>query len=346
MKAKSKEEPKIVVRPIGALGGLDNIHLALLALVIILILIILVISYSKPVVIRNATSNLTCTYGAVNGTCVVPKQGTGNVTLYAERALASYAYVNGSLSLLPYFSNVKNLSVLYLPSGREWYVSVPVTNPATNTIFTFSFLISDSNLSVVTPLIQTVKTSNVFGNYVVSQGVVRVNGKVMCQQQAPLQMYWFADPYAPGSVGTLGNLTSLQSKYGKKLNASLEVLFGSYSQSVASRAGINNTLLLNKYLLCASKQSNFSRFVTNLVAVYSNNYIPQSLLASMVNQSRLNNTQFSVCLSNVTSRLNAQAFLAQYYNITSTPTIITNCVYMSIPQTVNRAMCFSNSTFC
>ncbi|MDE1828490.1 MAG: hypothetical protein KGH65_05000 [Candidatus Micrarchaeota archaeon] len=343
MAKKLKEEPKIVVRPIGRLGGLDGIHVALILLVAILAALLLVVSNSQP--ITNSTGSLNCTFGSVNGTCA-PMHNLSSVKMRVGQILASYAFVNGSLSVLPYFSSMQNLSAEYIPQSKEWFASVPATNPLTGERFYTSFLLYDSNLTLVRPYIQTVSTSKVVSNYVVSAGVVQLSGKVACLQQKPLQQYWFIDPYAPGSIASLNNLTSIQQRFGGGLNATIKIVSGSATLAIAQKQNVNNTQALGKYIFCAAPQSNFTRFVANLQSFFSNTYIAPSFLAQLANQSRLNLTSLNSCIATSTPTLNAQVILAQYYNITATPSVVTDCTYQSIPQTASKAVCYANSTLC
>ncbi|MGI0141444.1 MAG: DsbA family protein [Candidatus Micrarchaeales archaeon] len=343
--AKKKDETKIVVRPIGGLGGLDGIHVALIVLVAILIGLLLAVSYSHPQIITNSSSS--CTYGSLNGSCTNPIHNFSSVKVRVGQILASYASVNGSLSILPYFSSMQNMTADYIPASKEWLATVPVMNPLTGNSFSASFLLQDSNLSLINPYLQTSTTSKIFSDYVVSQGVVRLSGKVSCLQQSPIQQYWFIDPYAPGSIQSLANFTSLQQKYSSKVNQSIKIVFGSASLGIASQIdNVNNTQALGKYIFCASSQSNFTRFTSNLESIYANSYVSPALLSQAANQSRLNIPELNTCLANATTDLNAQVLLAQYYNITATPSVITDCIYQSIPQTAGKADCYANSTIC
>lgn len=346
---KVQNETKIVVRPIGALGGLDNIHAALIALVVILIALLLVVANSSPgaIVVANGTSNQSCVYGSVNGSCIIPLHNLSQIKQQVGQILASYAYVNGSLSILPYFSSMQNFSAGYLPQSRQWLATVPVTNPANNQNFYSSFLLYDSNLTLVRPYLQTSSTSQIVSDYVVSEGVVRLSGKVACLQQSPLQMYWFIDPYALGSVGSLNNLTALEAKYGSNLNATVKIVYGSQSLAIAQQQNnVNSTQALGKYIYCASRQSNFTSFIANLQSLYSGAYLSPTYLNIIANQSHFNAASFSSCLGSATPTINAQALLAKYYNVTSTPSVVTDCIYQSIPQTARNALCYANSTLC
>lgn len=344
---KQEEQTQIVLKPIGPLGGLDNIHVGLIALVIILIGLLLVVSHSFLQIIGNSTNTSgNCVYGTFNGSCITPMHNLSQVKQQVGQILASYAYVNGSLSILPYFSSMQNFSAQYLPQSSQWLASVPVTNPANNNRFYASFILYDSNLTLVRPYLQTSSTSKVVDNYVVSQGVIRLAGKSVCLQQNPVQMYWFVDPYAPGSISSLDNLTSVQSKFGSNLNATVKIVFGSSSLAIANKFNVNNTQALGKYVYCASKQSNFTNFIANLQSLYSGAYLSPSYLNIIANQSHFNNATFNSCLATATPALNAQALLAEYYNVTTTPSVVTGCIYQSIPQTAKESVCFANSTLC
>ncbi|MEM0086948.1 MAG: hypothetical protein QW346_02825 [Candidatus Micrarchaeaceae archaeon] len=348
-KNENAKEPELVVKKLGRFGYLDTIHISLIVLAAILVALLLVVSYSKPVVlirnVTNSTQPLNCTYGLQNGKCVVPLHNVSEVEAQAERVLASYAYLNSSLSLLAYFSDIKNASYAYLPSEGSWLATIPATNPATGTRFMFYLLINGTTLNA-TPYLQTIMPSKIIPNRVVSQGVIAVNGKFACQSQYPLQVFWFIDPYAPGSIASLLNATSIQSRFGGKVNVSVKVLYGAYSSLIGSRFGQLNAEALSKYVLCASTQSNFSRFATNLYAAYSGSYMPNQTLMTIARESSLNITDLDSCIANSTTIMNRQALLAEYYNITSTPVDIVNCEYMTLPQTAVNGICYANSTLC
>ncbi|MDE1825733.1 MAG: hypothetical protein KGH61_04295 [Candidatus Micrarchaeota archaeon] len=346
MAGKKSSEPQIVVRPIGGLGGLDGIHVALIVLVVMLIALLLTISYSKPqVIIRNSTSSaLNCTY-AYNGSCSTPIHNYSSAAMRVKQILASYEYVNNSLFVLAYYSDVKNMSLQYLPQSREWLAVVPVHNPSNGNLTYASFALYDPNLSLVRSYVQSAQPSKVLGNYVVSKGVVAVAGKFACSQKVPIQQFWFMDPYAPGSISSLGNLTSLELKYGSKLNVSIKILNGPATTQVLDRFGSNATAL-GSYVYCAAKQQNFSRFASSLESIYSNAYISPSLLSQIASSSHLDIGSMQSCISGTSQAFSDQALLAKFYNITQTDVVLTDCMYISQPQTAISAICYANSTLC
>jgi hypothetical protein len=315
------KEPSIVIRPLTRFGGLDNIHIALLALVVILILFTLVISYTKQITITNATStNQSCAYGASNGTCFMPQHNASQILSLSKRILASYNNLNNSLSLLPYYTNVNSMNASYVPAIKSWYVHMQVINPTNSTsTFTFSFLISDLDTSSVTVLQQQVKPSTISNNYVASQGVIKISGRSTCSGTSPTSAYWFIDPYTPGSISSLSNLTTIQARYGSKANITLKILYGQYSQSIGDQFGVNNSRALGRYLLCASEQPRFPSFVQALQSVYTNGYTSPSTLSAISNSSGMNVSNINSCISSSGAAINNQALLALYYNVTSTP---------------------------
>ncbi|MGC8587268.1 MAG: hypothetical protein ACP5K9_03220 [Candidatus Micrarchaeia archaeon] len=343
--ASHGKEPEIIVKRVGRLGGLDSIHVSLIILVLLLIAVLLVTSYSKPISVRNTTAE-NCTYGMLNGTCISPIHTQSEVAAQAERILASYGYINSSLSLLPYYSDVGNMSISYIPTSREWLVRIPVLNAVSGAKLYASLVMYDSNLSLAVPYLQTVAPSSIVGNRVVSEGVILASGKFACEIQNPLQVYLFIDPYAPGSISGLEEIENLSSRFGGKLNVTVKVLYGPYSQIVASQYGAQNAQALGQYILCASMQRNFSRFVGGLNAIYSNSYVPAATLSQLAKFSGINSSLLDSCMANATSLMNRQALLAKFYNITSTPIVVTDCMYLSLPQTTLNAICYANSTIC
>lgn len=340
---KEISEPSVIVKPIGRYGGLDSIHLALGALVVVLILLLLFVSYSKPLQAANATTTAACQ----NGSCTGSVHNQSQIKLVAEKLLASYSSVNGSFSTLPYFSDVQAMNLSYAPSSRSWYVTVPVSVPNSPTVY-FSAIISDLNTSQVTTFIQAVKPGRMSSDYVVSSGVVRLPNQPGCASTNPVTVYWFDDPYAPGGVSTLSNLTNLEQRFGGRVNVSLKILYTGSFQHIASSYGQINAQALGAYLFCASSSgtANFSDFVSKLSTVYLSAYISPAELANVSRSAGLNTSSFNSCVSNYSNLIPAETQLAQYYGVTSSPQVVTNCEYLSIPQTAGNAVCYTNSTLC
>ncbi|MCL5427789.1 MAG: hypothetical protein M1321_01255, partial [Candidatus Marsarchaeota archaeon] len=191
-----------------------------------------------------------------------------------------------------------------------------------------------------------VKPSLTTQNYVKSYGVVMLQGKVACSTASPLQIYWFIDPYSPGSVRSLETMEGIQSRFPAGVQTRLEVLYTPYSQQIALSHGIGNTQAFGKYLFCASQQQNFSRFVNSVNSSYDGLYMSPQFLSTLANDSGLNRIALDSCIANSSVVIARQSVLAAYYNVTSTPMIVTNCQYQSIPQAEQYAMCAANSTFC
>lgn len=343
-KASEVNEPSMIVKPISRMGGLDNIHAALIVVIAILIAIVLVISYSKPVLVK--TSQLNCTYGSLNGGCVTPIHNASQVRSIVENKLADYAYLNTSLYVLAYLSNVSAMSLSYVPSSSQWLATLPVKNPVANGTLMVSMLINDATGQVTSVYIQSFTPPNVTNNIVVAPGVIKLVKQSACTS-GPAKVQWFLDPYAPGAVQSLLNATALQSKFGAKMNLSMNILSSQYTQSVASTYGSNNADALGQYIFCASGQKQkFPLFVANLNIAYDNAYLSPNTLASVAATSGLNTTALSACISSSSSAINAQALLAQFYGIVISPSVVTDCAYMSLPSTANSAICYGNSTMC
>jgi hypothetical protein len=346
-KKEQIKEASVVIKPIGATGGLDAIHIALAVLVIILIALLIAVAYTKPVpLITNTTaSNINCTYAVQSGKCTLPINTPSQIKQDAEVFLASYNYLNSSISpFLTYFSNVSRMNLTYNPINSEWYVTVPVQDTAINQTLQFAMIINDKNTSRITPLLQIIESGVRTNNSVVSKGVVQIPGQSTCSTQSPLQIYWFVDPYSTGGISSLVNMTSLQSTFKSQVSIGVKMLFTQASQSIAQTYGLNNSLALGSYLFCASNQSAFPSFVNRVNQAYNGGYMSSSQLSGIASQSGINGTQLNGCLSDAGTLINRQALLAKYYNITSSPLIVTDCRYLSIPQTEIEAIHYANSS--
>jgi hypothetical protein len=263
-----------------------------------------------------------------------------------EMLLASYANVNGSLSILPYFSNVSSISETYLPKSGSWYIGMRATNPASSQTFLLSFIVSDSNVSKITPSTQVALPSAISNNYVASLGTIRLSGKYACSVQSPMSVYWFVDPYAPGSIRSLVNATALERKFGGSINVTVRIINGPSTENMAGAYGTGNALMLGRYVFCASQQPNFRNFTSNLNSLYSGSYILPSTLAGLANVSKLNYSALNSCIGSADSVINNQALLANYYNVTQTPSVVVDCEYQALPQTAAEALCYANGNLC
>jgi hypothetical protein len=341
--SKKISEPSILVKPVSKLGGLDNIHLALMALVIILILLVAVISYNTKITIVNYTNQTT----SINATTFKAIHTPSQALSQAERILASYSNINSSISLLPYLANVNAANVFYLQNVRQWYVSIPYTGPQNGKTYLFSIIMNDSNLSRFSTFVQDVNPLAVTNNQVISRGVVKLYGQTSCTAPGgAVPVYWFLDPYAPGALQSLKNATALEQRFGSNVNVSIKILSTQYSVGIANTYGLNNTLQLGKYLYCASTQRNFTKFVTAVNTTYQDTYIPAYLLQELAGQSGLNTTVLNACVASAQGSINAQFEQARHYNITSSSSVLTSCEYISIPQTVQDAVCYSDPSIC
>ncbi len=346
-KTAAVKEPSIIIRPIGMLGGLDNLHITFGIVIALLLALLLAVSYSKPAFVTNSTQASNCTYGhLLNGSCAVPAHSAAQVRSAVERLLASYASVNGSLSVLPYFSNVSSISETYLPKSGDWYVGMNARNPTSNQAFLVSFIVNDSNLSRITPAAQVAAPSSLSDNYVASLGTVKLAGKYVCSVPAPVSVYWFVDPYASGSIRSLVNATALESRFGGRINVTVRIINGPSTESMANQFGAGNALALGWYLFCASQQPGFRNFTSNLNSLYSGSYVQPSTLAGLANVSRLNYSAMNSCIGSASQVINNQALLASYYNVTQTPSVVVDCEYQALPQTASEALCYADSTLC
>ncbi len=343
---KNLKEPSILVRPVSKFGGLDNIHIALIILVVILILLVVVISYNTTISVVNLTSGANCTYGSANGKCITPIHTAAQAKLEAEKILAGYSATNGSISILPYLADVDAANVSYMAGTRQWYASIPYTAPLGSNTYTLGILMDDPNLSTFSTFVQAAgQPPSVSMNYVAAPGVIKLADHASCGGNAT-QIYWFIDPYAPGSVQSLVNATRLQAAYGSRANLSVKILFTQYSQRIVNTYGLNNTLNLGKYILCGSVQKNFTGFARALNASYSGTYMPQYVLLGIASSSGFNMSSLNSCIASSQSVINAQAVQASYYNVTSPTAVVTDCQYLSIPQTAEKAACYSNNSLC
>ena len=336
-KAAAPKEPVFIIRPATKRGGLDYLHISLIALVVVLVALAFSLAYFKQgVVLKN------CQYGIVNGTCSQPQHNSTEALAAAERILASYAYVNSSLSLLPYYSDVGRANVSYIQQQNEWFVNVPYTDPLLNNqTFYISMLLNGSTLSLVQPFLQTVAPAQRTNNSVVSLGVVSIANKVFCTSNAPIPVYLIADPYAPGAFQSIATAINLSRQYAGRVNLTYKMVFTNYSISQYRGYGSATTQDLGRYLLCSSTQPNFGGYVANVSKVFNGRPIDNITLYQTAIGSGLNMNALNGCLANSTSVLEFQATLAQFYNVVTTPQFIVDCRYSALPQTASRAISYT-----
>lgn len=330
--------PVYIIRPAFKNFGLDYLHISLIALVVILVALAFALSAFKPgVVIQN------CAYGAVNGTCVMPRHNGTQALAAASRALASYATVNTSLSLLPYYALINRSTAAYLLGQGEWFVTIPSRNPFDNTLFNFSVLLYDSNLSLAYSYYPAIKPVLYTNDTVVAPGVVGMYGKSLCTTSEPVPVYAITDPYATGAMPALYAALNATERYGTAINMSYYFIFGGSAIRFYGGYGQDTTQLLGRYLSCASKQSagSFRAFLSNLSIAYMGVPLYNNTLYDVAQGSSLNMSSFGACMTDSVSSLNRQAQLASFYNIIATPEFVLNCKYATIPQTLDAAINYS-----
>ncbi len=332
VRGRRKAQPVFVVRST-RMGGLDYLHISLLALVAVLIGLAFALAYFQPGIVVNG-----CQYGVVNGTCVTLPYNDSQVLSAVGKALAGYANANSSLALLPYYSMLNRTTVSYVANSAEWIAIVPYIDPFSgNKTLNVTFILSNS-LKVKQSFISMVNPPNAGNDTVVGLGTVALSGKSLCTYSKPIPVYFVTDPYVPGFIGYLSNTVNISSKYRGEVNMTYYFIASQYAVSKYSQYGSASTQNLMRYLACASPQSRFRQFVSNLSIAYSGNPLSNSTLHDMVLGSGLNVTSFNTCMVNVSSALAGQANIAAFYNVNAVPAYIVDCKYGSIPSVVEDAI--------
>ncbi len=335
---KGPKESLLIVRPAIRSLGLDYLHVTLIALIIVLIAFAFGLSQFKQGILIQS-----CSYGAyANQTCITPVHNSSQALAAAQQILASYTSVNTSLSLLPYYTYANRANVSYIANQSEWLVTFPYSNPLVNNETQyFSILLYDSNLSVAMPLIQTIPPTLYTKNMVISKGVVKIYNKVACTQGGPMQVYAFVDPYAPQALQGISSALNATSRYGNSINLTYKFIFTGYAISQYKGYGINETQAMAEYLWCASTQPRFQAFIANFSLVYNGRPMQNYTLEQVAQGSGLNTGTLNACVENSTSVLDAQATIAQFYGIITTPSYVVDCQYDAIPVTLNESIAYA-----
>ncbi|MEM3827235.1 MAG: hypothetical protein QXR58_01380, partial [Candidatus Micrarchaeaceae archaeon] len=218
---------------------------------------------------------------------------------------------------------------------------VPYLNPFTHQVLNVSLLLYGSNLSLATPYMQMIRPIVNSSNYVVAPGTIAMGGKAACTYNTSMPVFLVTDPYAPGSFASMSKAIELSHSLGQKVNVSYKFIFSDYSINLYKTYGVASTQLLGDYLACASSQRKFSSFISNLSNVYSGTPISNYTLYQIAMSSGLNASKLDSCMQNVSTVLDYQAKLAQYYNITSTPIFVVDCKYLSLPETLNESVAYA-----
>jgi hypothetical protein len=334
--AAKRSGPVFIVKPVSNKFGIDYLHITLILLVLVLIALAISLSNFKPTTIVK-----TCQYGVVNGTCSQPKYTSTNAIDAAEHVLADYAVINSTLSLLPYYSLVNDSKAEYLVNSSMWLVIVPYINPFTKEVLNVSMLLYGSNLSLATPYMQMIRPLVNSSNYVVAPGTVAMTGKAACTYNTSMPVFLITDPYAPGALASISKAINTSKLMDPKINMSYKFIFSDYSIALYKSYGVAETQDLGDYLACTSQQSKFKDFISNLTNIYSGNPISNYTLYQLAIGSGLNASMLNTCMENVSTALDYQAKLAQYYNITSTPIFVVDCKYLSIPETLNKSIAYA-----
>ena len=332
---KIEKEPVFIIRPAIKNLGLDYLHISLMVLVIILIGLALALSvFRQGVVLQN------CSYGIVNGTCATLKYNSTQALASAERILASYATINTTLALLPYYSLVNQSSVSYLQNQSKWLVVIPYINPlADNEISNMTMLLNGNDLSLASPSLETIKPTHYTNDSVAGLGVVSLYGKALCTSTKPVPTYLITDPYAPGAISGMYAALNASSEFANSVDMSYYFVFTNYAVRFYNSSGVSGTQALGDYMMCASRQpSHLGAFLANLSILYQGSPVSSGILDQVEAGAGMNTSRFNACLVNSTTSLDNQANLAHLYGVATTPEFIVDCKYASIPQTIGRAI--------
>jgi hypothetical protein len=328
------KEPVFIIRPALKNFGLDYLHIMLIALVVILVALAFALTTFKTASMVSGCIGNCSTSNAIHN--------SSEVLASAEHILALYSNFNTSLSLLPYYSLVNQSKVDYLAGQKEWLVVIPYINPLSNgAIFNVSLVLYDSNLSLAGSFLESVKPPGETNNSVVGLGTVSLYGRAACATSKPLPVYVVTDPYAPGALKALQTSINASRQYRGSINVSYFFIFSGYSQQFYSGYGLTYAQQTGQYMYCAAQQRNFSSFISNLSIPYEGKPLTNLTLYQVALGSKLNITQFNACMQNVSRSLDYQAEFANLYNIQSTPTILVNCKYSTIPQTLNYSIAYA-----
>lgn len=333
---KNKDkEPVMLVRPAVKSLGLDYLHVSLIVLVIILIGLAFAISSFKP-----GPSATSCAYGlAANNTCIMPHHTASQALSSAEQVLASYATLNLSLNILPYYSYPNQSKISYLSNQSKWLVVIPYLDPLTNETYTFSVLLFDSNLTTAQTYLSSLNPPVTNQDKAVAFGAISLYGKSACDYKPPITVYAFIDPYAPGALQGMESGINAMQTFGSAVNISYKFVFTGYATSFYAGYGINATQQNGEDLWCASlQQSRFQAYLANYSLLFVGSPLGASQLYQVAQGSGLNLTQFNTCLAGSSQILNNQALFASYYSTEQTPSYIVNCQYQTIPETLNNAI--------
>ncbi|EQD63868.1 hypothetical protein B2A_02318 [mine drainage metagenome] len=319
------------------MGGLDYLHITLIALIILLVIVAFALSvFKQGVVLEN------CPYGIVNNTCAhSPLSNSSmdaNVIRAAGSILAGYQNFSSALSILPYYSLINESKAFYIQANKTWLVTVPYIDPfENNTEYNISMILY-KNLSLDNIFLSAARPVQSSNYTTVAYGTIDMNNKYLCNYSTPIPVYLITDPYAPGALAAIRKGINASNQYSGKVGVQYYFIFSDYSIRLYKQYGIPATQRLGDYLVCASHQSGFKQFISNLSTIDTS--VPQSngTLYSIVQASGLNTTSFSACLENVSAPLDAQAQLASLYNVKVLPSFIVNCKYQALPQTLGSAI--------
>ncbi len=330
-KLKQLKEPAFIVKPVAKNYGLDYLHLTLIVLVAVLVLLAFGLSYSKPAKV------ITCT-----GVCSNSTHNSTAVLAAAESYLASYRSLNSSISLIPYYSLPNQSTVSYMPSDKQWLVTMPYVDPlSSNSIFNITLVMYDSNLSVRQAYLQSIKPPGISNYSVAGLGAISLTTQAECSTTKPIPVYLFADPYAPGMLSALRTAIKASTAYGNSIKMNYYFVFSGYSVSKYKGYGVNTTQYLGRYLSCAAKQQRFNDFVSNLSIGYDGSPLSNLTLYQMALGSGLNTSALGSCIDNTSTSLAYQADLYKSYQVINTPQFVVNCKYLTLPETLDYAINYS-----
>jgi len=301
---KKKAEKEFVKIVKASEKGFDYLHFSLMFLVLVLIALIFFLASNQKIYIQQQALH-----------------SKEEILNFSSRIIASY--LNSNYSFIPFSSSLPQASFF----NGTWIVEANVSKEK------LIIIIDDKNLSIKNIYFATSIPKVSVGNLkIVANGVIELNYP-KCNET-----FWFIDPYSINSLTTL-NYSNPQTKFVFIFTKDSLILMNNPTY------GINRTQLLTRYLYCAYKQGKLIKFVDSLKSlgiVISPRAFPvhEEILKSASSLASLNFSQLNSCLNSSTQALNVQATLAKFYNITSSPVVLVDCKYLTIPQHVSDALAY------
>jgi len=277
----------------------------------------------------NQTANNTTNYSCP-GLGFTPTQNSDDVKEYVGRVMASYSDLMYSSVPEPVFDNC---------SGY-WVAEVTLIKGMAKQIAVLE--IDDETLTLNNAYLEAPVPPVISQNSVVTNGTVKLEGKISCSENNLTRVMLFSDPYCPNCILADEKVANFTDEYGDYVDFEYHVL-QTTSYVMKNSFGRDDVDRMSKYYICTQDQGMLKEFQQCAILKYRTKGVEAPLTKEETDSclpEGLDTELFESCVAAAQYDISMDSKLAETYGIIETPVVLVDCQYRMHPTYLEHGFCF------